>query len=54
MISTRCLKLCPKQAVTVVDGARPDEWLVIERGTPIEEVRARLGLSPRLGGMAGR
>lgn len=54
VISTRCLKLCPKQAVTVVDGARPDEWLVIERGTPIEEVRARLGLSPRLGGMAGR
>ena len=49
VISTKCLKLCPKRAVTVIDGAHPDEWLVVERGTPLEDVTARLGLVPRLG-----
>lgn len=54
VVTTKCLKLCPKQAVTVVDGAHPGEWLVIERGTSIEEVRARLGLSPRPGSIRQR
>lgn len=44
VIASKCLKLCPKRAVTVIDGAHPDEWLVIEAGTPIEEVEARLSL----------
>lgn len=50
VISTRCLKLCPKGAVTLIDGARPDAWLVIDAGTPIDEVAAALELdfAPRL------
>ena len=39
-----CLKICPKGAVTVVDGNRPGEWLIVEKGTPVGEVAARLGL----------
>lgn len=45
VIATKCLKLCPKRAVTVVDGARPGEWLVVAAGTPIGEVELRLGLA---------
>lgn len=44
VISTGCLKLCPKGAVTVVDGARPSEWLVVTKGTPIDELSAALTL----------
>jgi predicted metal-binding protein len=32
VVSTRCLKLCPKKAVTVVDGAQPGRWLVVAPG----------------------
>lgn len=45
VIESKCLKLCPKRAVTVVSGARPGEWQVIEAGTPIGEVERRLGLN---------
>lgn len=44
VIETGCLKLCPKGAVVVVDGARPGEWLLVRPGTPVEEVAVRLGL----------
>lgn len=42
---TKCLKICPKHAVTVVDGARPRDWMIVQAGTPIEQVEARLGLT---------
>ena len=45
MVSTKCLKVCPKHAVTVVDGARPRDWLIVQAGTPIDQIAARLGLS---------
>lgn len=48
VISSKCLKVCPKHAVTVVDGARPRDWLVVQAGTPIEQVEARLGLGDTL------
>jgi hypothetical protein len=44
VVTSKCLKLCPKRAVTVVDGARPDEWLIVPGGTPVDEVEALLGL----------
>jgi hypothetical protein len=44
-VEVPCLKICPKRAVTVVDGARPREWLVIDAGTPVAEVAARLGIA---------
>ncbi len=39
-----CLKICPKHAVTVVDGAAPGKWLIVPAGTPVADVAARLGL----------
>ena len=44
VVSTQCFKLCPKKAVTIVDGACPDRWLVVGKGTAVEDVIARLGL----------
>jgi len=46
VIETRCLKLCPKGRVVVIDGAAPDQWLLAKPGTPVEEIAERLGLPP--------
>lgn len=45
LVTVPCLKVCPKNAVTIVDGARPREWLIVEAGTPVEAVEQRLGLA---------
>ncbi len=37
-----CLGICPKNAVTLIDGARPDDWLVIPRGSNVEALAAEL------------
>ena len=29
VISTGCLKVCPRYAVTVIDGARPRDWMIV-------------------------
>ena len=44
VIATKCLKVCPKGAVTVVDSSRPSEWLIVQEGTALSEVEQRLGL----------
>ena len=44
VVEVDCLKICPKRAVVVVDGAQPGEWLLVAAGTPVVEVVARLGL----------
>jgi predicted metal-binding protein len=44
VVTTRCLGVCPRGAVTVVNGARPGEWMIVAAGTPIGEVEARLAL----------
>jgi predicted metal-binding protein len=47
VVEVGCLKICPKQAVMLVDAARPGKWLVVARGTPIEEVVAQLDFSEK-------
>ncbi|WP_343046930.1 (2Fe-2S) ferredoxin domain-containing protein [Sphingomonas chungangi] len=44
VIETRCLGVCPKGAVTVIDAAHPGKWMLVEEGAPIDELAARLGL----------
>lgn len=44
VVSTKCLKACPKRAVAVVDPMRPRDWLIVDAGTPVEAVAERLGL----------
>lgn len=46
VIETRCLGICPKGAVTVIDAAHPGKWLLVEEGAPVEDVVERLGLMP--------
>lgn len=43
VVTSKCLKICPKRAVTVIDGGHPGEWLIVSAGTPIDEVEALLG-----------
>jgi predicted metal-binding protein len=48
IVSTGCLNVCPKRGVTLIDGRRPGEWLVVPAGTPLEEVEARLLREPMM------
>jgi predicted metal-binding protein len=48
LLSTKCLKICPRSAVTVVNGTRPRDWLIVSAGTAVEDVIATLGLEQRL------
>ena len=44
IVETRCMDLCPKGAVVVVDSDSPNEFLVVAKATPVSVVAARLGL----------
>lgn len=43
IVEVKCLGVCPKGAVTVVDGAAPGAWLLVRGGTAIPEVVDALG-----------
>ncbi|MFV0624634.1 (2Fe-2S) ferredoxin domain-containing protein [Sphingomonas sp. ac-8] len=45
LVETRCLGLCPKRAVAVVDAARPEEWLVVPPGADLDALAETLGLA---------
>lgn len=38
VVETKCLGICPKAAVTVVDSRRPGEWLVVPEGADVAEL----------------
>ncbi len=44
VVETKCLGVCPKGAVMVVDGARPGAWLIVPMGTPLAAVTAQLSI----------
>ncbi|MGN5373883.1 (2Fe-2S) ferredoxin domain-containing protein [Sphingomonas hankookensis] len=44
VVEVKCLDVCPKGAVVVVDGDRPGEWLLVRPGDDLDLVAARLGL----------
>lgn len=55
VVEVDCLKLCPKDAVTVVLGGEPGMMRVVRRKTPVKDVVAALGLEayePALGSAA--
>ena len=41
-VEAKCLGLCPKNAVTLVDGRQPGEWLVVTPDEDVEAIAARL------------
>ena len=43
VVETKCLGVCPKQGVVVVDIVRPERWEIVAPGTSAEDVLARLG-----------
>ena len=44
IVEVKCLGLCPKGAVAVVDTARLAEWTLVPAGSDLDEVAATLGL----------
>ena len=42
LIKTRCLGVCPKNAVTLRDSARAREWLIVRPETSPDEIAASL------------
>jgi predicted metal-binding protein len=44
VVEVKCLGVCPRGAVTVVDGSKPGEWMLVPAGADIDEVAGALGL----------
>ncbi|KQN37577.1 hypothetical protein ASG37_11115 [Sphingomonas sp. Leaf407] len=44
VVEVKCLDVCPKGAVVVVDSAAPGEWLLVRPGDDLDTVAARLGM----------
>ena len=45
VIEVGCLDVCPKGAVVALRAGRPDDWVLIPRGTTMGEVVDHLGLA---------
>ena len=42
VVEVKCLGVCPKNAVVIVDGAHPDRWMLVPAGAEADEVVATL------------
>jgi predicted metal-binding protein len=45
IVEVKCLGVCPRGAVTVVNGAAAREWLLVPEGADLDAVAEELGLS---------
>ena len=54
VIETRCLGVCPRKAVTMLNAARPESLLVVPAGTPSHEILAQAGVAPEASGAASQ
>lgn len=48
IVEVKCLGVCPRGAVTVVDGAHPGSWLLVPPGADLDELAAEIGLAPAI------
>ncbi|WP_327752595.1 (2Fe-2S) ferredoxin domain-containing protein [Sphingobium sp. SJ10-10] len=46
IVEVNCLGVCPKGAVTVVNGASARQWLLVQPDADLDELAATLGLLP--------
>ena len=46
LVEVRCLGVCPKGAVMLVDTSRPDTWRLVPAGADVEAIGRDLGLEP--------
>ena len=44
VVEVKCLGVCPKGAVTVVDSRNPGQWRLVRAGADIDTVADTLGL----------
>jgi predicted metal-binding protein len=42
VVEVKCLGVCPKNAVVMVDGVRPDRWMLVPAGAEANEILATL------------
>jgi predicted metal-binding protein len=42
IVEVKCLGVCPKNAVVMIDGTQPDRWMLVPAGTGANEVVAML------------
>lgn len=47
ILDVKCLGVCPRGAVTVVNGAASREWLLVPAGADLDRVAQELGLDPK-------
>ena len=52
LVEVKCLGVCPKGAVILVDTSHPDIWRLVPAGADVEALGRDLGLEP--GGQAPR
>lgn len=45
VVEVKCLGVCPKGAVTVIDTAKPREWLLVPARADLDAVAAALNLT---------
>lgn len=45
IVEVKCLGVCPRDAVTVVNGSNAREWMLVPAGADLVEVAAELGLT---------
>lgn len=46
IVEVKCLGVCPRGAVTVINGSAAQEWLLVPEKADLGTVAAELGLSP--------
>lgn len=44
IVEVKCLGVCPRGAVTVINGAASRDWLLVREGADLEDVARELGL----------
>ena len=50
VVPVKCLGVCPKNAVMLIDSRRPREWMIVPAGTSVAKVIAALNEHPVSGG----
>lgn len=45
VVDVKCLGVCPRGAVTVINGAVSCEWLIVPAGADLDEIARETGLS---------